>query len=535
MVERVRAFWRQFQEQGGVFFRGLTKGRKIALGVAALIIVFVLGTLMLWKEEVNYEVAFTNLSKEDKTAILAFLKKSNISDFELGEESISFPENRVNEIRMALAQEGLPSTGLGVGWDKFDSHSFGMTDFDQRINKLRAIQGELQRTINSLEPVDASRVHIVSPEAALFANEQKQATASVFVRLKRGATLSQRQLQGILNLVARAVEGLQPENITVVDQEGNMLTKPEEKDDGFESASTAQREYQRRMEQELTQKIRQILARVVGPEKVVAQVQADLDFKKVETTIQDVDPERSAVVSSQRSESSTQGNGLNPTGVPGAKSNLPGEKEDLPAAGGSSTASTQSNERLNFEFKKTLSKVVEPVGTLKGISAAVLVDYKQDGEKFVERTPEEITKITNLVKSAIGFKEGRDQLTVQSTQFELDEFDVAEKAALDARKTSLIKTSIIALVAIAALIFLFFAVVRPYFRWLTFNPDKASREQYAVVDYELERSGQQARRVQVQEEVPFEKLSPREQIMYLARHDPEKTTEAIRHLLSPGH
>jgi flagellar M-ring protein FliF len=320
-----------------------------------------------------------------------------------------------------------------------------------------------------------------------------------------------------------------------VDGEGNMLTRPEEEDGGLDRVTSAQRDYQKKVERELSSKIREILGRVVGFNKVVATVQADIDFKQVETTIQDVDPERSAVVSSVRNEQTSAGTGMNPTGVPGAKSNLPGEKEDLAAGGALGTNSKQSAETLNFEFKKTLSKVVEPVGSLKKLSAAVLVDAKIAEGKGVSRTPEEMAMITKLVKSAIGFQDGRDALSVETTQFELDEMAVAQKESLTARRTSLLQTGIIALVAITGMIFLFFAVIKPYFRWLTFDPEKRSKDQFAMVDYELERSGSAAKRVQVHEEVPFEKLSTKEQIMYLARHDPKKTTEALRQLLSPNH
>jgi flagellar M-ring protein FliF len=426
----------------------------------------------------------------------------------------------------------LPSNGVSVGWEKFDDRSFGMTDFDQRISKLRAVQGELSRSINKLDPVESSRVHIVMPDPSLFAQDKKPATASIMLRMKPGKQLSQKQVQGILHLVARAVEGLEPQNIAIVDELGNMLTKPEEEDGGLDRVTSAQREYQRRIEREMETSIREILGRVVGHNKVVAKVQADVEYKKIETTVQDVDPERTVVLGSQKNEQSSQGQGLNPTGVPGAKSNLPGEKDDS-AGGGSSSSNKQVMETLNFDVKRTVSKIIEPVGSIKKISTAVLVDGKLVDGKYVARTPEEIAMITKLVKNAIGFQDNRDTITVENAPFELDELAVAEQASLTARKTSLIQTGIIATVSVLAMIFLYFALLRPYFRWLTFDPDKRSDELLNIADYELERSGSAAKRVQVQEEVPFEKLSHKEQILYLARNDPKKTTEALRQLLSP--
>ena len=533
MFQKVVIFYKQFSQQAAEFYSGLTKGRKIALLVTLSTILVALVSVSVYRPQKEYETIYVNLSQEDKTAMVKVLKLGNFTDFKIEGDTIAVPLLEAQNAKMRLAEEGLPSTGVGVGWEKFDDRAFGMTDFDQKINKLRAIQGEISRTINKLEPVSSSRVHIVLPDASMFASENKQATASIFLKLRQGKTLTQSQLLGVMHLTARAVEGLDPKNIAVVDQMGNMLSRPDDSDGGLDRATSTQREYQRRVEKELESKISEILSRVVGHDRVVAKVQAELEFKKVETTIQDVDPERSAVIASQRNEQSSSGSGLNPTGVPGAKSNLPGEREDA-VSGGSGMSNKTSGETLNFEVKKTLSKIVEPVGTVKKVSTAVLVDGKMVDGKYVQRTPDELAMITKLVKNATGFEEGRDSITVENAQFELDEFAIAEQQSLTDRKTSLIQTGIIATVSIAAMIFLYFALLKPYFRWLTFDPDKRSAEEFAVMDYELERTGTAAKRVQVQEEVPFDKLSPKEQIMYLAKNDPKKTTEAIRQLLSPN-
>lgn len=534
MFERMKTFFDQFRTQAVTFYNGLTPGRKISLAVAIGAVIVILLAVSMYKPAKNYEPAYANLSHEDRTSILALFKKQNVIDFKIEGESLLFPEDKMNEYKMILAQEGLPSNGVSVGWEKFDERSFGMTDFDQRVSKIRAIQGELSRSINKLEPVESSRVHIVIPDPALFQQDKKPATASIMLRMKPGKQLSQKQVQGILHLVARAVEGLEPANIAIVDEVGNMLTKPDEEDGGLDKVTSAQREYQKRVEREFESSIREILGRVVGHDKVVAKVQADVDFKKIETTVQDVDPERTVVLGSQRNEQSSQGQGLNPTGVPGAKSNLPGEREDQ-AAGGSSNSNKQTMETLNFDVKRTVSRIVEPVGTLKKISAAVLVDGKMVDGKYVARTADEIAMITKLVKNAIGFQENRDMITVENAPFEMDQIAAAEQASITARRTSLIQTGIIAAIAVLAMIFLYFALLKPYFRWLTFDPDKRSENELVTADYELERSGAAAKRVQVQEELPFEKLSHKEQIMYLAKHDPKKTTEALRQLLSPQH
>lgn len=533
MVERIKHFLNQFYTQSKTFYGGLTKGRKIAFIASFFTVLFILCMIILYRPTIPYDVAYTNLSAEDKIAILAQLKKSNLKEFKLEGDTISFPTDKILEIKMMLAQEGLPTTGSGAGWEKFDDHSFGMSDFDQKISKLRALQGELSRTINKLEPVANSRVHIVIPDNQIFANEKKPTTASIYLKLKSGKNLTGRQVQGIIHLVANAVEGLDPKNVSIVDQEGNMLTQIEEDDGGLDKVTNTQRDYQRKVEKELEQKIHDILIRVVGNDKVVSRVQATVDFKKVEQTISDVDPERTAVIASQRNEQSSQGNGLNPTGVPGAKSNLPGERQDLGAAGGLSNSTKSNSENLNYEVKKMVSKIIEPVGTITKLNASVLVDWKTVDGKPTVRSKEDLDMITKLVKNAIGFQDGRDALTVETTQFEPDADALAERESISARQFSLIQTVIVALVGVGAMFFIFFAMVRPYFRWLTFDPEKRSKEQLGLVEYEFEKTGASAKRVQLQEDVPFDKLTPKEQILYLAKHDPKKTTEAIRQLLSP--
>ncbi len=192
-----------------------------------------------------------------------------------------------------------------------------------------------------------------------------------------------------------------------------------------------------------------------------------------------------------------------------------------------------NTENLNFEVKKMVSKIIQPVGNTLKLNASVLVDGKMVEGKYTPRSKEEIEMITKLVKNAIGFQEGRDALTVETAQFEPDENAMSEKASAAARQFSLIQSALLAFTAIGAMLFMYFGLVRPYFRWLTFDPEKRSKEHMGLVEYEFEKGGNASKRVQLQEEVPFEQLSHKDQIMFLAKNDPKKTTEAIRQLLSP--
>ncbi len=535
VFEKLKEYWEQFFRQTEVLYKSSGKGGKLALFAILGFIILAVFAAAIYKPALNYEIAFSNLSAEDKSAIMASLKKATIKDFKLEGDSLFFPDEKMMDYKMILAQEGLPSTGNGAGWEKFDDHTFGMSDFDQKVTKVRAIQGELARTINKLDPVENSRVHIVIPENSFFNADKKVPTASIYLRLKSGKSISERQIQGIVHLVSHAVEGLDPKDVALVDQQGNMLTQMEENDGGLDKVTSIQREYQRKVEKELELKIAEILTRVVGFNKVVSKVQATIDFKKVEETISDVDPDRVAVISSQRNEQSTQGAGLNPTGVPGAKSNLPGEKEENIQGG--LTNSTKSNtENLNYEVKKVVSKIIEPVGSTIKLNASVLVDGKSIEGKYIPRSKEEMEMITKLVKNAIGFQDGRDSLTVENAQFEPDEIALSEKAAMTTRRNSLIHSVLLAVTAVVGMTFVYFGLLRPYFRWLTFTPQKQNHQDSAassMVQYEFEKPSAVPKRMQVNEDVPFEMLSHREQILFLAKNDPKKTTEALRQLLTP--
>ena len=296
--------------------------------------------------------------------------------------------------------------------------------------------------------------------------------------------------------------------------------------------------YKQSVEKEIEQKIRGIVGRVVGAERVEAKVDASVDFTQEEQTISDVDPERSAVISKNTVDESMQGNGLNPTGIPGAKSNVPGEAEPTAAGGGNSAAQKKGSELINFEVAKSFSKKTMPVGNIKRLTAAVLVDGKQeqpvDGSRaaFDPRSAEEMTKIQELVKQAMGFKEGRDEVQVHNMMFQLDPMQVQNIAQEKKESREYLSTLAISSAIAMALVLFFGFIVRPYFRWLSYDPER-KKEQTTIEEFrpDLEVSGIQ--NVSIKEEVPFEKLTPQEQILFLAKNDPKRTTEAIRMMLNP--
>jgi len=449
-------------------------GKKVMAiaGIAATIAVIV--GVVLWANQPVYRLLYSNLSPEDAGTIVEKLKEMKVP-YEVKEGgSIMVPEDRVYELRLVLAGQGLPSGG-GVGFEIFDKTTIGMTDFVQKLNYRRALQGELARTISQLSEVELARVHLAVPERTLFSEKKEKASASVVLKLRSGRTLSQSQIQGIVHLVASSVEGLDPQNVTVVDTNGNVLSRPSGDPLGT-TLTNYQVEYQRNMEKSLEERIQSMLEHAVGPGKVVVRVSSTIDFKRVETTEEKYDPDNVAVRSEQRLQENSTGSTTTASGVPGVLSNLPaGRAENPQAAGGKGGTSSQSNrtqETINYEVNKTVNHIVEPVGTLKRLSAAVLIDgnYETtrgaDGKetrKYIPRTEEEIKKYTEIVKTAIGYNEERgDQVEVVNIPFESN-VSVVEEVGQPSRLAQLSSflPYIKYMVAVVTIVLLFLFIVKP--------------------------------------------------------------------------
>lgn len=536
-MDKFLEFIRRNRDQMGGFWRSLNTPKKIALlgGLVITLVALISFTMLSKKEERDY--LYQGLSAADTQAIADELKKMNMNDFNIDAKGISVKSDQVVPLRLKLAQEGLPTHGQ-IGWEKFDEQDFSRTEFEQKINRLRAIQGELGRTIQQVDGVLSARVHIVSPNKSIFIEDKKEPTAAVYIKTKRGVELDNRQVKGIVHLVSSSVEGLSPEKVTIIDHEGKLLTKVESND--MTSKFTQEMVlYRKNQETQMEEKIRGIVGRIVGPERIEAKVDVELDFTKEEQVISDVDPDRVVVIASNTTNQEMAGNGLNPTGIPGAKSNVPGEQEEL-APNESKTKSTRASERMNYEVSKKQSRKVLPIGTIQRISASVLVDgsqpYPLDGSpvQFQPRTPEEMKKIEELVRTAIGYKDGRDSVTVHNMLFQLDQLQVQVIDEKKQKNREYLSTLFISGAVAFALVLFFAFVVRPYFRWLSYNPERKQAETtFEELNPTLEMGG--IANVQVKEEVPFEKLTPQEQIRYLAEHEPLRTTEALRILLNPHH
>lgn len=535
-MNNLREFILKVWTQVSAFWNVQSVSRKLTIGAVVACLLAGMAGLLISGHEDPYEYVFVDLSSEDSQAIVEYFKRNGVNDFVVDSKGVKVPKERVLSLRLQLSQEGLPAHGV-VGWEKFDKQEFARTEFEQQINRLRAIQGELSRTIMSIDGINAARVHIVLPKQTVFVQEQKEPTSSVYIKTKRGFVIDEKQIRGIQHLVSRAVEGLKPNNISIIDQEGKLLTKIESED--FASKMTKEMlSYKQTVEKELEEKIRSIVGKIVGHEHVDAKVDATVDFTQEEQTTSDVDPDKTAVVSRNTSGESMQGSGLNPTGIPGSKSNVPGEQE-TPSASGNSSSNKRDSELVNFEVSKTVSKKLLPVGTLRRLTAAVLVDGKQeglgDGAKvaFEPRSDEEMKKIEELVKRAMGFKDGRDEVQVHNMMFQLDNTQ-RQVISMETQERREYLSTVAISIAVALSLILFFAfIVRPYFRWLTYDNER--KHQSALIEeYKPDLEQNMVQSLHVKEEVPFEKMTQQEQILYIAKNDPKRTVEAIRMILSPN-
>ena len=386
---------------------------KQKAGIAASVVASIVAVVMLvtWASRPTYGVLFSNLEAQDASQIVDKLKQASVP-YQLGDDgkAILVPKNQVYELRLQMAGQGLPKSSV-VGYEIFDKPTFGMTDFTQKVNYKRALEGELEKTILQLDEVEGASVHIVIPEKALFESQQQKTTASVFLKLKDGAHLNADEINGVQRLVAASVEGLDPGEVTIVDARGNLLSR---KTSGIDALTSAQYDMQSKVENYLSNKAQTMLDAVLGSGNAIVRVNASLDFNQVEKTTEQYDP-NSVILSEQTMQQ---------------HSSVPGDT--------TSNNSGQTNSVTNYDVGKTVEKIVGTVGGIKKLSVAVLVNGKytaidKGGEQSVEYTPrsqQEISQLTNIVKTAVGFDGTRgDEVSLVNIPFETNDqsFMVKEK------------------------------------------------------------------------------------------------------------
>ncbi|WP_272692641.1 flagellar basal-body MS-ring/collar protein FliF [Providencia sp. PROV164] len=408
---------------------------KIPLMIAAAAAVSIIVALLLWLRSPDYRVLLSNLSAKDGGDIVSQLTQMNVP-YQIADNgsAILVPADKVHELRLKLAQSGLPKGG-NTGFELLDKEQFGISQFSEQINYQRALEGELSRTIESLSPVQSARVHLAIPKPTLFVREQKLPTASVTVGLLPGRMLDEGQISAIVHMVSSSVTGLTASNVIIVDQAGRLLTN---NDNSQQSANSAQIKMTKEMESHLKQRIEDILSPLVGRANIHAQVTAQMDFSKVEQTSEEYKPNQtpdSAAIRSRQNSQSMQNNNGGTGGVPGALSNQPVSVPNAPIETNkdnkdaqqttnnrNNTTNSQSDETTNYEVDRKISHTQRQIGVVDRLSVAVIVNYhSQEGENGPEMKPlppEMLQQIEALTREAMGFSSARgDSINITNSLF----------------------------------------------------------------------------------------------------------------------
>ena len=428
---------------GGVFGRMTARTRgMLLLGAAGL--AAVVSAAWLWSASPNYRVLFTNLSDRDGGAVIAQLSQLNIPYRNADGGTVLVPQDKVHEARLKLASQGLPK-GSVVGFEIMETQKFGVTQFQEQVNYQRALEGELARSIQALAPVAGSRVHLALPKQSGFLRDKQPPTASVLLQLHPGKTLDRQQVAGIVHLVSSSVPELNPKNVSVVDQHGNLLASERS---GAAGLDAAQLDYVARIEGDTIKRIEDILEPIMGRGNVRAQVTADVDFSQIENMAESYAPNQGAdtkaAIRSQSTSDAAQPGPAGAQGVPGALSNQPpvpptapinGAAAPLNAAQAAATAgsSTRREAVTNFEVDKTVRHTKVASGQVKRLTAAVVINHRiKAGANGAAATAtalgeDELKNINALVREAMGFSQQRgDSLNIVNSEFNMVDTFVAE-------------------------------------------------------------------------------------------------------------
>ncbi len=393
-------------------FNKLSIQQRMLIGIFIVVTIILLGFVMFVFNEPNFSALYTNLAADDAQQAVEHLNAQKIPyKLEDNGQTIRVPKEKVYEVRLALAGKGVPSNGI-IGYEIFDKNTMGMSEFMQKLNYKRALEGELARTILQLNEVGEARVHIVFPQKSIFKEEEKEPTASVVLKLKGGRGLPKQNITAITNLISSSVEGLRPQKVTIIDTKGVLLSE-EAEENSLAAASSKQYEIKQNVENYLAKKAQSILDNVLGYGNSIVQVNADIDFNQVEKTMELYDPESQVAVSEQTVKSQNSGN-----------------------ISGDSTAQANETTTTNYEISKTIQRVVEGSGNIKRLSIAAVINgipkqIEKDGKvetTYEPRSDDQLNKLENIIKNAVGVDVNRnDQFSIVSIPFETKTQEMEEE------------------------------------------------------------------------------------------------------------
>ena len=475
-------------------FNELPAPRKMGLAAAVAASIALIVGLMLWSSAPEYKVLFSNLSEKDAGTITTTLQQMNAPYKTEAGGTLLVEADKVYDLRFKLAAQGLPKGGA-VGFELMDSPKLGMTQFQEQVAFQRGMEGELARTIQALSPVESARVHLAIPKPSVFIRDKQAPSASVLVNLHPGRALDPGQVQSIVHLISSSVPELSPNNVTVVDQAGNLLTNKNDTETS-RGLNASQLDYIRQMEGYYSERIEAIVSPIVGQGNVKAEVRADLDFSESEATSESYKPNPtpdSQSIRSQQTVEDINNAGNQAQGVPGALTNQPPGPATAPvtapagANAGPNVApgqaqggnSSRKENTTNFELDKTIRHTKEPLGRVKRLSVAVVVNYKSGikdangvAAKPTPLTPAELTQINNLVRESMGFNPQRgDTLNVVNAAFTDSKVELDIPLWKDPDNVAMAKSLLKNLLIFGLAFYLVFGVLRPTLRDIVKPPE----------------------------------------------------------------
>ncbi len=514
-------------------FANLPRTRQVGLILGAAAIIGLILVVLLWSQQPTFQTLYSGLEEREAGEVLQALDQEGIR-YRVSQDtgSIEVPASRVHQTRLELAAQGLPSGGA-TGFEILEEgQGFGVSQFMESARYQQALEGELARSIMSMGAVAQARVHLAMPEESVFVRDREDPKASVVLQVDSRRSLGEEQVAAVTNLVASSIPNLEPDNVSVVDQSGNLLSGRER--DPRAAAGDRQFEQTRRIEQAMSNRIENILQPMVGSDGVRAQVTAELDFSEMEQTEERFNPDTTAIRSEQQLRE--EDTGIGEGGIPGSLSNEPPGSAQAPelvdptgAGGPEQRRQLREESVINYEIDRTITHSRVPAGALKRLSVAVVVDHErttnEEGEEVkVPRTDEDIQRMTELVEDAVGYDPRRgDSVNVVSSSFVIDDPLPEEPWWKQPQVWDIAKQVLGALL----IIFLILGVLRPVLRNLA-QPPKMEDEDEDEALTELERQ-----KAQMQEELEREiQVADYETNLQtaktLARQDPKRVAQVVR-------
>jgi len=496
-------------------------GNKLLLVAGAAAVIAVMAVFWLWSQQPDYRVLFSNYTDKDGGAIVAALEKMNVPyKFSDSGTAILVPAAQVHQARLKLASDGLPKGG-NIGFEILENQKFGVSQFVEQVNFQRALEGELERSIQSIGAVEVARIHLAIPKASVFVRDQQKPTASVLLNLRAGRSLDTQQVGAVVHLVASSVPDLPAANVTVVDQNGNLLSDTSKKM-GANNLDPTQIKYIDDIQQSIIKRVESIIAPIVGAKNVRAEASAEIDFSSVEQAAETYKPNQKpddVTIRSLQSNESKASNGGAATGVPGALTNQPPAAVTAPittppvatpgtapgttaaAAVDATPVTSQKNTTTNYEVDKTVRYVQQAMGGIKRLNVAVVVNNMPVVDKagkttYRPLTAAEKTQINDLAQQAMGFnKERGDSLTVVNSSFAGEPVEIIPEVPLwkSPEVIEYAKDALRFIVGIVVLLIIYKRALSPMLRKLTTPAPKLLTAPVDNADAVVSLSGEQGR------------------------------------------